>query len=82
MNKYINLFFFRLFSYYKAVQSAGAAIAWKIDTTSISFLGELITCWALLVFAFPGAFIVALRIKETNTEKDAKTNEKVEIMER
>ncbi|CAI2183644.1 17955_t:CDS:2 [Funneliformis geosporum] len=61
----------------RAIQSAGAAISWRIDTLPISFLHELLICWILLAVAFPGAFAVALKIKETNNE----VNEKPKVRE-
>uniref|UniRef100_A0A1D1YEQ1 UNC93-like protein 2 n=1 Tax=Anthurium amnicola TaxID=1678845 RepID=A0A1D1YEQ1_9ARAE len=56
----------RYTGFYKAVQSAGGAISWRIDALHTSYLAELLICWALLAVSFPCSFIVALRIKATN----------------
>lgn len=68
----------RYSGYYKAVQSAGSAISWRIDAINTSYLVELIICWVWLIVSIPFAFIVALTIKETNyrigTDKSEKTD--------
>ncbi|GER46762.1 UNC93-like protein 1 [Striga asiatica] len=38
----------RYTGFYKGVQSAGAAVAWQIDTHKVPFLNQLITNWALM----------------------------------
>src|SRR5436305_1393470 len=48
------------------MQSAGAAIAWRIDAIGTGFLLQLCLCWGMTILAFPTAFIVAISIKETN----------------
>jgi len=60
----------RYSGFYKAIQSAGGAISWRIDAVYTSYLVELLVCWALLAFSFPCTFIVAMKIKETNNEVD------------
>ncbi|CAG8807970.1 33416_t:CDS:2 [Gigaspora margarita] len=66
--------------YYKAVQSAGGAISWRIDAVGTSYLVQLIICWVLLAISIPFALLVVLNIKETNydsksiKEKVAATN--------
>ncbi|RIB21746.1 major facilitator superfamily domain-containing protein [Gigaspora rosea] len=70
----------RYAGYYKAVQSAGGAISWRIDAVGTSYLVQLIICWALLAISIPFAFLVVLNIKQTNydsksiKEKVAATN--------
>ncbi|CAJ0757271.1 20850_t:CDS:2 [Entrophospora sp. SA101] len=67
----------RYIGYYKAIQSAGGAISWRIDAVKTSFLVEFLICWALLIASIPGAFFVSLRIKDTNyTEGNPNNNEK------
>ncbi|CAG8642854.1 18707_t:CDS:2, partial [Gigaspora rosea] len=70
----------RYTGYYKAVQSAGGAISWRIDAVGTSYLVQLIICWALLAISIPFALLVVLNIKQTNydsksiKEKVAATN--------
>ncbi|KAG0222077.1 hypothetical protein BGW42_006905 [Actinomortierella wolfii] len=54
----------RYAGYYKAVQSAGAAVAWRINATGTAYMTQLIICFALLVASVPGAFFFALRVKD------------------
>lgn len=58
----------RYTGYYKAIQSAGAAIAWRVDAIETPYLVELLICWILLIVSIPFALLVALSIKETNYE--------------
>ncbi|ORX64054.1 MFS general substrate transporter [Basidiobolus meristosporus CBS 931.73] len=59
--------------YYKGVQSAGAAIAWRIDAVKAPFIAEFAIAWGLLVFAFPFTFYIAKNVKETNnTDEESK----------
>ncbi|CAJ0633283.1 5077_t:CDS:2, partial [Entrophospora sp. SA101] len=65
---------------YKAIQSAGGAISWRIDAVKTSFLVEFFICWALLAASMPGAFFVSLRIKDTNyTEGNPNNNERGDV---
>lgn len=61
--------------FYKAMQSAGAAISWRIDAIGTGFLLQLCICWGMTILALPTAFIVALSIKETNYEVSAKVDD-------
>jgi hypothetical protein len=52
--------------FYKGIQSAGAAIMWRLDGLHISYMSELASCWGLLA----GSLLIALpvmmiRIKDT-----------------
>ncbi|KAL1924388.1 uncharacterized protein VTP21DRAFT_7423 [Calcarisporiella thermophila] len=60
----------RYAGFYKGIQSAGGAISWAIDASSISFLGELLLNWALLLFSLPMAFLVCRSITDTNYTDD------------
>ncbi|RIA79855.1 major facilitator superfamily domain-containing protein [Glomus cerebriforme] len=60
----------RYTGFYKAIQSAGAAISWRIDAVNTPYLTELLICWALLAISFPCSFIVISKIKETNYDTD------------
>ena len=60
--------------FYKGIQSAGAAIIWRLDSLEIPFMNELASCWALLagglLFALP---VIWLKVKDTvSVEEDLK----------
>jgi hypothetical protein len=60
--------------FYKGIQSAGAAIIWRLDSLEIPFMNEFASCWALLagglLFALP---VILLKIKDTvPVEEDLK----------
>ena len=60
--------------FYKGIQSAGAAIIYRIDTLNTPYMNELASCWALLagslVIAAP---IILWRIKDhVSIEEDIK----------
>ena len=52
--------------FYKGIQSAGAAIIWRIDALKSPYMNLFASCWALLagslVFALP---VIILKIKDT-----------------
>lgn len=60
----------RYAGFYKAVQSAGAACAFGIDTGAVRLRWACLISWMLLVVAFPGIFAVANKIPETNLTED------------
>lgn len=62
----------RMTGYYKGLQSAGAAIAFGMDAVATPYLTELIVCFALVLFSFPLALLVVLKIKDSSYE-DEKT---------
>ncbi|KAF2157226.1 hypothetical protein K461DRAFT_273370 [Myriangium duriaei CBS 260.36] len=51
--------------FYKGIQSAGAAIIWRVDSQGIPFINEFASCWALLggslLIAAP---VIYMRIKD------------------
>lgn len=60
--------------FYKGIQSAGAAIIWRLDSLEIPFMNEFASCWALLagglLFALP---VIWLKVKDTvSVEEDLK----------
>lgn len=66
----------RYAGFYKGVQSAGAAVAWQIDTRKVSFLHELIANWALMTASFPLLIVVILRaVKDDDDQADGKSKE-------
>jgi len=44
--------------FYKGIQSAGAAIIWRLDGLKISYIGEFASSWALLA----GSLLIALPV--------------------
>ena len=67
--------------YYKGIQSAGAAIMWRMDELGVSYVGMFGSCWGLLagglLIALP---VILLKIKDSvSVEEDVKfTDETVE----
>ncbi|KAG0345584.1 hypothetical protein BG004_003539 [Podila humilis] len=59
----------RYAGFYKAIQSCGAAIAWRINAVGTPFMTELIICFALLVASIPGAAFLTMRIKDVTDEE-------------
>ncbi|KAI9881267.1 MAG: hypothetical protein M1830_005553 [Pleopsidium flavum] len=58
--------------FYKGIQSAGAAVIFRIDALKAPFMNEFASCWALLagslLFALP---VILMKIRETvPTEED------------
>ncbi|KAK9762329.1 hypothetical protein K7432_012046 [Basidiobolus ranarum] len=63
----------RYAGYYKGIQSAGGAIAWRIDAVETAFLTQLIISWALFTISIPFTYFVAKDVKETcNDEESSK----------
>ncbi|KAI6672863.1 hypothetical protein NL676_000769 [Syzygium grande] len=55
----------RYTGFYKGVQSAGAAVAWQIDTYKVPFLSELIVNWSLTTVCYPLLLVlVKLAVKD------------------
>ncbi|KXT09399.1 hypothetical protein AC579_8489 [Pseudocercospora musae] len=44
--------------FYKGIQSAGAAIMWRIDGEGLAYMSEFASCWALLA----GSLVIALPV--------------------
>ncbi|KAL0074477.1 hypothetical protein J3Q64DRAFT_1816344 [Phycomyces blakesleeanus] len=59
----------RYAGFYKAVQSAGAAIAFGIDAVDIPLRWECLICWMLVFVSFPLILLVANKVTETTKEK-------------
>ncbi|KAI9488228.1 MFS general substrate transporter [Zychaea mexicana] len=60
----------RYAGFYKAVQSAGAACAFGIDTGSVRLRWACLISWLLLFVSFPLIMVVANQIKPTNITED------------
>jgi hypothetical protein len=59
----------RYAGFYKAMQSAGAAAAFGVDSSAIHLRWECLICWILVFISFPLIFLVANKITETNNEE-------------
>ena len=57
--------------FYKGIQSAGAAIMWRLDGKKIPYVNMFASCWGLLagslLFALP---VIFLKIKDTVSVED------------
>ncbi|CAO3628044.1 unnamed protein product [Mucor fragilis] len=58
----------RYAGFYKATQSAGAAISFGIDAVNIPLKWECLICWLLVFVSFPLIAVVAHNVSETNEE--------------
>lgn len=59
----------RYAGFYKGVQSAGAAIAWQIDTRKVPFLTQLIINWGLTTISYPLlAALIILAVKDDDED--------------
>ncbi|XP_068315723.1 UNC93-like protein 1 [Pyrus communis] len=50
----------RYVGFYKGIQSAGAAVAWQVDTRKASFLSQLVTNFALNTVSYPLLVVLIL----------------------
>ncbi|KAF0893246.1 hypothetical protein E2562_023499 [Oryza meyeriana var. granulata] len=72
----------RYVGFYKGVQSAGAAVAWQVDSHHMSLISQLIVNWVLTTVSYPLlALLVFLAVKDEDSsvssvedgkEKDSK----------
>ncbi|KAI8068501.1 major facilitator superfamily domain-containing protein [Gongronella butleri] len=58
----------RYAGFYKALQSAGAAASYGIDAANTYLLWECLACMIVLFVAFPGIFLVASKVTDTNLD--------------
>uniref|UniRef100_A0A2N9HNF2 UNC93-like protein n=1 Tax=Fagus sylvatica TaxID=28930 RepID=A0A2N9HNF2_FAGSY len=66
----------RYAGFYKGVQSAGAAVAWQIDTHNLSFMSQLIVNWGLTTISYPLLVIlVLLAVKDDNKAEEGTSKE-------
>jgi hypothetical protein len=67
--------------FYKGIQSAGAAIAWRLDWLKIPYMNFFASCWVLLagslVIALP---VMILKIQDTvPVEEDLKFTDEIAV---
>lgn len=67
----------RYAGFYKAMQSAGAAAAFGVDSSSIRLRWECLICWVLVFISFPLIFVVANKITDTNNPEVVLVDEDV-----
>ncbi|XP_023552492.1 UNC93-like protein 1 [Cucurbita pepo subsp. pepo] len=61
----------RYSGFYKGVQSAGAAVAWQVDTHHVSFMSQLAVNWSLTTLSYPLlAILVFLGVKDDTKPAD------------
>lgn len=61
----------RYAGFYKGIQSAGAAVAWQVDTRNVSFMTQLIVNWALTTVSYPLLLVlVMLAVKDDNKAEE------------
>ncbi|XWS65300.1 hypothetical protein CRYUN_Cryun05aG0081200 [Craigia yunnanensis] len=66
----------RYSGFYKGVQSAGAAVAWQVDTNKVSLLSRLIVNWSLTTVSYPLlVFLVMLAVRDDNKTEDETVKE-------
>jgi len=63
--------------WYKGIQSAGAAVMWRLDANKTAYMSEFASCWSLLagglLIALP---LILLKIKDTvSLEEDLKLSD-------
>ncbi|XWS43024.1 hypothetical protein CRYUN_Cryun16bG0065400 [Craigia yunnanensis] len=66
----------RYSGFYKGVQSAGAAVAWQVDTHKVPLLSQLIVNWSLTTVSYPLlVLLVMLAVKDENKTEDETVKE-------
>ena len=58
------------------MQSAGAAVAWQVDTHKVPLLSQLIVNWSLTTVSYPLlVLLVMLAVKDENKTEDETVKE-------
>lgn len=66
----------RYSGFYKGVQSAGAAVAWQVDTHHVSFMSQLVVNWSLTTLSYPLlAVLVFLAVEDEKNPTDKSLKE-------
>lgn len=60
----------RYVGFYKGIQSAGAAVAWQVDTYKVSFLTQLVTNWSLTTVSYPLLVVLVLLAVKDDSKAD------------
>lgn len=64
----------RYSGFYKGVQSAGAAVAWQVDTHKVPLLSQLIVNWSLTTISYPLLVILVLLAVKDEKSLEESTN--------
>lgn len=67
---YVFFFLFRYTGLFHGVESAGAAVAWQIDTKKVPFLNELMANLALTTISYPLLGVVVLLAVKDDEENN------------
>ena len=65
----------RYAGFYKAMQSAGAAISFGIDSAGVRLRWAALISWIIVFISFPGMFVVANKIKQTSAPVEDADND-------
>ncbi|KAL2206438.1 DUF895 domain protein [Sarocladium strictum] len=60
----------RMAGYYKAIQSAGAAVSFGMEAAKTPYLGEHLISWLLVLISMPFCGLVLYKIRETNYDAE------------
>ncbi|XP_010541511.1 PREDICTED: UNC93-like protein 1 [Tarenaya hassleriana] len=61
----------RYSGFYKGVQSAGAAVAWQVDTHKVPLMSQLVVNWSLTTLSYPLlALLVFLSVKDEDDDDE------------
>jgi hypothetical protein len=71
----ILFFYCRYSGFYKGVLSAGAAVAWQVDTHNVSFMSQLIVNWCLTTTAYPLLVVLVMLAVKDEAEAEEGTTE-------
>ncbi|KDP46013.1 hypothetical protein JCGZ_14920 [Jatropha curcas] len=63
----------RYVGFYKGVQSAGAAVAWQVDTNKVPMLSQLIVNWSLTTISYPLLILLVMLAVKDDHNKDTVT---------
>lgn len=67
-NHYYLFVLVRYSGFYKGVQSAGAAVAWQVDTHKVHLVTQLVVNWCLTTVSYPLlVLLVILAVKDEDT---------------
>ncbi|OQR93747.1 hypothetical protein THRCLA_08358 [Thraustotheca clavata] len=57
----------RFVGLYKAFQSAGGAISWKVDVWGVDYMTQLVVDWVLMAVSFPFMYLVIRKLPNIST---------------
>ncbi|KAF5177483.1 Unc93-like protein [Thalictrum thalictroides] len=64
----------RYVGFYKGVQSAGAAVAWQVDTHKVSLMSQLVVNWSMTTVSYPLLVVlVMLAVKDPSNGEEGAT---------